>query len=108
MKTIEKLCQYKDLADLVYRYVYALLMKEVIVELYELSKTLYNLSNTDYSYPLLYNDAWIGIDEDENNIPCFNWRTPPAPYDDIFHISHKTKSFAVIEMDVVVTPRHYT
>jgi len=109
MRTIEKLCQYKDLTDLVYRYVHTLLTQELIHEFDTLSETRYILQDTSLDYPLLYDDTWPGVEMDDVNIPFFNWRSLPSDLTNIYHISHNTKSFDIITLEYgcVVTSNRY-
>lgn len=88
MKTIEILCKYKDLADLVYKHVHALITHEVIAE-FKLLKNVKCWVNKFYTpYPLLYYDQWDHTQVD-GNAPCFNWRNLPVVHAAYigFHIS---------------------
>lgn len=97
MNTIEKLCRYKDVTNLVYQHVHRLLTKEITTELKMRANITYKLTDGGrvYSYRFLYDDVWDDDDDDDDgngngNVPCFNWRTLPAWQGKIFHISHKT------------------
>ena len=87
MKTIEKLCKYKDVVDIVYWQVHKLLIKQ-------LNDEYKKLSTVKYSYEDYYDDYYFPLDYyfPVGNLSCFNWRSLPDPGCVIFHISHATQS----------------
>ena len=84
MSTLDKLCSYKDCADLVYKELHKLLLSEVNREFKILSKAEYYFDETDTTFVLL--------SDDPNDMPCFNWRKYQSLIgnpDIILHISFK-------------------
>lgn len=90
MKTIERLCKYKDVADLIYREVHALLTKDLITEYKVLSKMRFIIIDDDSdsdsddseTYPAFY-----GSLGENAEFPCFNWRTVFTGNRLIYHVS---------------------
>ena len=92
MKTIERLCKYKDITDLVYRHIHMFMTKDLINEYMALSKIKYtNLFGRIGIYPLFY-------DENSNSVSCFNWRPPHLQYYRAFihHIHHAHRTVKVL------------
>jgi len=95
MKTIEELCKYKDVTDLVYRQVHALCIKELIDEYNEVSFKKFGTQGDNDPNSSDYEGQWYPPFFGCRNVqlvvafPCFNWRLKEHQTDDcpIYHIS---------------------
>ena len=93
MNTIERLCKYKDLTDIVYKHIHQMHTKEMIAELKMLSTLDYTFPDSDDP-----NAHLLFSNNSEPFSSCFNWRTEEEIEDNeplngfglpIFKISHK-------------------
>ena len=90
MQTLERLCKCKDIVDMIYRYVHALMTAEVIHEYKVLSKEKYTHDTGITSHKLFYDHDQLF----HNSINgYFNWRHNSDAYKwQIYHVSHKTRT----------------
>lgn len=98
MQTIQRLCKYKDITDVVYKCLHQMLTRDLIVEFRALAKIEYYFEGSDDTDS--DNDCVI-YDADETYFPvlygvnpqqhaCFNWRLIDVKRRrfPIYHISH--------------------
>jgi len=91
MKTIEELCKYKDVADLVYRHVHGLLTKALNNEYETKANQVFKYEGDCNNYPAFYG---CGDIKRQIKYPCFNWRTlsMQAQQEWIYHVSFKNNT----------------
>ena len=85
MRTIERLCKYKDVTDLLYKNVHQLLTKELINEFVALQGEIY------YEEDDILRENPESLTFNTGYLSCFGWRQlgngrPDWP---IYHVSHK-------------------
>lgn len=106
METIEFLCKYKDLTDLVYKYVHQSFTKELIKEFVFLRRQMYyHKRDTHHEIPHL-----LAYSDKRFEQSCFGWRILGTHYKKhipwvIHRISHKRLTY--YDINANTPPKYY-
>ena len=91
MQTIERLCKYKDVANIVYKCVHQLLTKELISELNVLQSGYYYADDDIFKR---FPERLLYIDDSKKEQSLFNWRTPFPRGSVIYKVNHKNRTYS--------------